>query len=105
MARVTVGMPTDLSTLPPVCQHCILGKQKKQAIPNTQQGERAKGLLDIIYSNLMGPEDITSAGGVKYILNFVNDMSGMTWTYLIKEKPQAENIFVKWHALVENETG
>jgi len=30
----------------------------------------------------MGPADVTSAGGEKYIMNFVDDLSGMT---LIKE--------------------
>jgi len=43
-------------------------------------------------------------GGEKYILNFVNDLSGMTWSYVIKEKSQAEKVFIKWHVLVENET-
>ena len=102
---VAIGMPGDLSTLLPICQHCILGKQTKWAVPKIQQGEKAKGILDIIYSDLTGPEDVTSAGRAKYILNFINDLSGMTWTYLIKEKSQAETVFVKWHALVENETG
>jgi len=102
---VAVGMPTNLSTTPPVCQHCILGKQTKRAVPKMRQGERAQGILDIIYSNLTGPEDVTSGGGAKYILNFVDDMSGMTWTYLIKEKSQAEKLFIEWLALVKNETG
>jgi len=29
----------------------------------------------------------------------------MTWTYLIKEKSQDEKSFIKWHGLMENETG
>ena len=102
---VTVGMPANLSTLLPICQHCILGKQTKWAVPKIWQGEKAKGILDIVYSELTGPEDVTSAGGAKYILNFINDLSRMTWTYLIKEKSQAETVFVKWCALMENETG
>ena len=31
--HMATGMPTDLSTIPPVCEHCILGKQAKQPIP------------------------------------------------------------------------
>ena len=67
MARdgVAVGMPTNLSTTPPVCQHCILGKQTKRAVPKMRQGERAQGILDIIYSDLTGPEDVTSAVSVQ----------------------------------------
>jgi len=102
---VAIGMPTDLSTIPPICQHCIIGKQTKWAVPKTRQGGRAKGVLDVIYSNLMGPEDVTSEGGEKYILNFVDDLSRMTWTYLIKEKSCPEKTFIEWHTLVENESG
>ena len=101
---VTIGMPADLSTLPPICQHCILGMQTKRAVPKIRQGEKAKEILDFIYSDLTGPEDVTSEDGAKYILNFIDDLSGMTWTYLINEKSQAEMVFVEWHALVENET-
>ena len=52
----------------------------------------------------MGPEDMASVGGAKFILNLVDDSSGMTWTYLIKENLQAEKTFVEWCTLVENET-
>ena len=102
---VTTGMPTNLSILLPVCQHCILGKQMKKTVPKVQQGGRARKLLEVVYADLTGPEDIASASGAKYILNLIDDASGMTWTHLIKEKSQAEKIFVEWHTLVENETG
>jgi len=34
-----IGMPTDLSTLPPICQYCILGKQTKKAVPKQDKGQ------------------------------------------------------------------
>src|SRR5882724_9271496 len=101
---LAVGMPIDLSNLPPVCQYCILGKQTKKAIPKARQGGGVMKLLEVIYADLTGPEDIASAGGVRYILNLVDDLSGMTWTYLIKKKSQAEKCFIEWHTLVENKT-
>ena len=36
---LTRGMPVDLSALPPICEHCVLGKQMKMAILKTQEGE------------------------------------------------------------------
>jgi Pol polyprotein, beta-barrel domain/GAG-pre-integrase domain/gag-polypeptide of LTR copia-type len=38
---MATGMPTDLSSIPPTCEHCILGKQTKTPIPKIREGERA----------------------------------------------------------------
>jgi len=57
-----------------------------------------------VYADLTSPEDIPSAGGAKYILNLIDDLSGMTWTYFIKEKSHAEKAFIEWHVLMENES-
>jgi len=42
MARkgLVEGMPIDLSTEPPKCQHCILGKQTKSLVPKIREGEK-----------------------------------------------------------------
>ena len=102
---LVTGMHTNLSTLPPVCQHCILGKQTKKAVLKTRQGERVSRILDTMYSDLTGPEEVISAGGAKYIMNLIDDHSSMTWIYLLKEKSQAKEAFIEWLALIENETG
>jgi len=83
---VSIGISTNLSTLPPVCQHCILRKQTNKTIPKTRQGGRAGKLLEIVYVDLTSLEDMTSVGRVKYILNLIDDLLGMTWTHSIKEK-------------------
>jgi hypothetical protein len=62
-------------------------------------------LLDIVYSDLTGPKDVVSAGGAKYILNFIDDHSDMLWIYLLKEKSNATDAFKGWKALVETEMG
>jgi len=63
------------------------------------------GVLDTVYSDLMGPEEFTSAGGAKYIMNLVDNHSNMMWLYLLKEKSQVRETFTEWQALVENEMG
>ena len=102
---LVTGMHINLSTLPPICQHCILGKQTKKAVPKTRQGQRAGRILDIVYLDLTGPEEVTSAGGTKYIMILIDNHSSMMWIYLLKEKSQAKDVFIKWRALIENETG
>ncbi|KZT29174.1 hypothetical protein NEOLEDRAFT_1032687, partial [Neolentinus lepideus HHB14362 ss-1] len=46
------GMRIDLSTQPPKCDHCILGKQVKNSPPKARAGEKATSALGIIYADL-----------------------------------------------------
>ncbi|KAF8527327.1 hypothetical protein JB92DRAFT_908433 [Gautieria morchelliformis] len=73
------GMPTDLSSVPPPCEHCILGKQAKQPVPKVRVNERAGVILNTVYSDITGPEDVP-AGGKVYVLNFIDDHSRQTLT-------------------------
>ena len=41
------------------------------------------GILDTVYSDLTGPEEVVSAGGAKYIMNIIDDHSSMTLVYLL----------------------
>jgi len=53
-------------------------------------------LLDIVYSDITGLEGILTAGGVSYIINFIDDHSDILWLYLIKEKSDAIQVFKEW---------
>ena len=49
-------MPINLSTLQPICEHCILGKQTKVPMLKSREGMRVKSKLEIVYSDIAGPE-------------------------------------------------
>ena len=102
---VVTGMPIDLSTLPPLCEHCVLGKQMKMPVLKVRGGERAKKRLEKVFSDITGPEDVGSLSGEKYILNFIDDFSGMSWIYPLKQKSNAADVLKAWKTLVENESG
>jgi len=36
---LAIGMPVDLSVLPPVCEYCIATKQMKASVPKARKGE------------------------------------------------------------------
>src|SRR6266481_1645686 len=101
---MALGMPTDFSTIPATCEHCILGKQAKAAVPWTRGGLRSEGLLDKVFLDIMGPEDVP-AGGKSYALNLVDDASRQTWLYFLAKKSDAITVFQEWQALVERESG
>jgi hypothetical protein len=71
------GMPTNLSLIPSVCEHCILGKQTKHSVPKLQMGERKQCCLKLIYADLTSLEDVP-AGGKYYSLTLIDDFSHYT---------------------------
>src|SRR6266481_1074251 len=101
---MALGMPTDLSTIPATCEHCILGKQAKMAVPRTRGGLRSEGLLDKVFSDITGPKDVPT-GGKSYALNLVDDALRQTWLYFLAKKSDAITVFREWQALVERESG
>src|SRR6266481_9094186 len=102
---MTKGVPTDLSVVPPICEHCILSKQARNPVPRVWEGERAKAPLEIIYSDLTGPEDVPTPGGSIYLMNIINDYSSFPWGFILKKKSDAEQVFQDWKTKVECETG
>src|SRR6266481_9171351 len=103
--QLTTGMPINMSTLPPLCESCILGKQAKVAMPRHREGRRVTRLLEKVHSDITGPEDVWTPTGDLYALNFVDDFSQKNWVYAIRHKSEAITKFREWKALVEAETG
>src|SRR5882724_9822922 len=99
------SMPVNLSMLPPICEHYITAKQTKTPVPKTRGGKQAEKKLEKVHSDITGLEDVDTPYGEKYMLNFVDDYSGMAWIYPLKKKSDAFASFQEWKALVENETG
>ena len=57
---VLEGMPIDLSSLPPKCDHCTLGKQSRSPVPKTQEGSKAEKRLKRVFVDLCGPMAVSS---------------------------------------------
>jgi hypothetical protein len=54
MARENVvqGMRIDLSSSPPRCNHCILGKQTRSSVPSMREGSKATVPLERVFVDL-----------------------------------------------------
>ena len=65
----------------------------------------AKKKLEKVHSDITGPGHVGTPYGEKYMLNFMDDYSGMVWIYPLKKKSDTFAIFQEWKALVENKTG
>ena len=85
------------------CVDCLAGKQNRVAFRSSPPS-RAKNVLDLVHSDLC-EADSKSLGGARYFATFIDDHSRKTWVYVLKTKDQVLNVFKRFVALVERETG
>ena len=69
------------------CETCILAKQLN--IKNKSNVIKVNNPLDVVYSDLAGPIDPIGKDGFKYVINFVDEYSGCTFCYCLKQKYDA----------------
>jgi hypothetical protein len=81
-----------------VCDSCVMAKHA--AKPHPESDSRARQALELVHSDLMGPFDVESAGGSKYILTAIDDFSGVAAVKLLKHKSEAsaelKAICIRW---------
>ncbi|KMQ91961.1 hypothetical protein RF55_8111 [Lasius niger] len=65
---------------------CIRGKLAAKSFPCSQSTTEKP--LELIHSDLCGPLPVTSAGGNRYILTFIDDYSRYTVVKLLKKKDE-----------------
>ncbi|KAG1866231.1 hypothetical protein F4604DRAFT_1505943, partial [Suillus subluteus] len=91
-----VGMPVNLSAVPPKCDHCILGKQTRTAVPRVREGKRAVRKLEIIHVDLMEHPDTVSAASNKYVMDIIDDFSSYAWAIPLAAKSDAFPALKAW---------
>jgi transposase InsO family protein len=81
-----------------VCNSCDMAKHA--AKPHPQSDSRSRQALELVHSDLIGPFDVESAGGNKYILMAIDDFSGVAAVKPLKHKSEAsaelKAICIRW---------
>jgi hypothetical protein len=83
-----------------VCNGCAQGKNIKNPFP--KRDSKAKGVLEIIQSDVCVPMPSSSISGYVYYVSFIDDYSRKTWVYLLKSKDEVFSKFKEFKALIEN---
>ena len=76
------------------------GKNTKKTFPSSES--KAKGILEIIHSNVCGPMSSSSLSGYVYYVSFIDDFSRKTWVYFMNNKYEIFSKFKEFKALIEN---
>ena len=77
-----------------VYKGCAKGKNTKKTFPSSES--KAKGILEIIHSDVCSPTSSNSLSGYAYYVYFINDFSRKTWVYFMKNK---DEVFSKFKEL------
>jgi hypothetical protein len=101
--NMVLGLPSVIAPVE-TCTTCLLGKQPRDSFKN-HLPMRASEVLNVVHSDICGPIDVLSTGGNKYFITFVDEFSRMTWLYHIKVKSDAFDVFRRFNALVEKQSG
>lgn len=83
------------------CSSCLEGKQSR--LPFKHVGTRATKPLEVIHSDLCGPMESMSYGGMRYFITFVDDYTRMVHVYFSKDKLSILDIFKDFKSRVENQ--
>ena len=103
-SRVVQGMPIDLASPPPACEHCILGKQTRSSVLKNREGFKAEKPLDRVYVDLCGPMSVPSRSGFLYCMNIIDDYSGFVWSIPLRFKHEAAAALKAWHLALTVQT-
>jgi len=99
---MTRGLPI-LSNHLSNCNACQFGKQNILPFPKTTW--RASQKLQLIHTNVAGPQRTPSLQGSLYIILFIDDFTRMCWIFFLKFKHEVAGVFVKFKKMMENQSG
>ena len=85
------------------CESCIMGKLPKS--PFSGIGEQAKGILELIHSDVCGPMPVQARSVSFYFITFTDDFSRFGWVYLMRYKSEAFEKFRELKNEVEKQSG
>ncbi|CAL2235091.1 unnamed protein product [Prunus armeniaca] len=101
--ELVYGLP-EIRNADRICQNCAIGKSHREAF-DKEKTWRASVPLELVHSDVCGPMQTTSIGGNKYFLTVIDDCTRMCWVYFMQFKSKVFNIFKKFKAIVEFQSG
>lgn len=86
------------------CVSCAKGKICVKPFPQMTEN-RSKDLLQLIHSDICGPMNVSSNGGSRYFVTFIDDFSRYVAIYFLKSKDEVFEAFKNFKTEAEKQTG
>ena len=72
-SKAVSGLPKIQEKHEGICKGCAQGNNAKKTIPNSES--KAKGILEIVHSDVCGPMSYSSLSGYVYYVSFIDYFS------------------------------
>ncbi|CDF37707.1 unnamed protein product [Chondrus crispus] len=89
----------------PICPAFVFGKATRSVIPKQRSSSRAQNCLDLVHSDVCGPLEVQSIGGLRYFITFVDDHSNWVVVYTMRNKSEAFAKYKLYEKLAQTHTG
>ena len=87
----------------PGCKACQYGKQARP--PFQKYVWKSTKKMQLIHTDLAGPQRIPSLKGSKYYIIFIDDFIRMCWINFLRFKSEVAYVFWKFKQWIENKSG
>ncbi|UYV77695.1 K02A2.6-like, partial [Cordylochernes scorpioides] len=101
--EVVIGLNCQAEK-PDKCSDCMIGKSTKRPFLNLRSTKETQTPA-LVHCDLMGPFNIESWGGSRFVLTIIDDASRYTRVYFLKRKGDTLEKFKEWMKEAENQTG
>jgi len=85
-----------------ICGECQIGKQTRMSHPRLEYQVTSK-VLELLHMDLMGPMQVESIGGKRYVLVVVDDFSRFNWVNFFREKSYTFDVFKDLYTQLQRE--
>ena len=91
-----LSIPFDFS-----CETCVLAKSHRQSFKHTNT--RMKSMFSLVHSDVWGHAPIIGGNGFRYYVIFVDDCTGMTCIYFLKNKSGVFDRFISFFKMIQTQ--
>lgn len=98
--QMVKGLEFKESDLVMSCEGCAKGKLHRTPFPKSDAG-RASKALELVHSDLWGPAPVTSLGGKRYFVTFIDDFTRFVCIYFLEKKSEVFSVFKTFQKMAE----
>ena len=83
------------------CEVCELAKSHRISYPLSMN--KSPTPFMIIHSDVWGPSKVSTLGGSRWFVTFIDDCTRMTWLWIMKSKGEVNLLFQRFHKMVKTQ--
>ncbi|GJU96116.1 gag-pol polyprotein [Tanacetum coccineum] len=93
----TASSSVDLSSF------CGCKHAKFSAQPFSNSISSSTAPFDLVHSDVRGPDPVSTKGGFRYYVSFIDDFTRYTWVYMMKRRSDYLTVYKEFRALVKTQ--